>query len=373
MTTRLDSLRIDYDAHAGRSIALPIAGLIVWTVIGVIGLFVTPHASRLVLIIGTGAIFPLGIAVARVLGEPLFTNPSPLAGLMGRSVVMINLLWALHVVLFVRAPEFLPLSLAIALGLHWVVFGWVIGHPVGLIHAVGRTALATGLWLLFPDHAVSAVAAGVAAAYVYSISVLATRDLSQHDGAAGNTDYFVRPYIDTDRESWLRCRLLGFFDSSYFDDVQTERPELADGSISLVTVHEGEVVGILDIESDGAAATIDCIAVHPDHGRRGIASTLLETALPMLVGRGVETLDAWTRDDEAANAWYVDHGFTVQHEYLHAYVEPYGDTTGFDAPVGKVVGAFVHAPIEQEDAIRVRYRRVHICRQYVRALESAAR
>lgn len=184
MNVQLDYLRSDYDAHAGRSVALPVAGLVVWVTVGVIGLFVAPHASRLVLVIGTGFIFPLGLAIARLLGEPLIGNPIPLAGLMGRSVVMINLLWALHVILFVTAPEFLPLSLGIALGLHWVVSGRTIDHSVGLIHAVGRTVLITGMWILFPDHRVSAVAAGVSAAYLYSICVLATRDRSHHNAPA---------------------------------------------------------------------------------------------------------------------------------------------------------------------------------------------
>ena len=80
--------------------------------------------------------------------------------------------------MFTLDPTYLPLTLGIGLGLHWVVFSWVVGHPVGLIHAALRTVLVTGLWWLIPTHRISAVAAGVVAAYGLSIYLLATRPLN---------------------------------------------------------------------------------------------------------------------------------------------------------------------------------------------------
>jgi hypothetical protein len=43
------------------------------------------------------------------------------------------------------------------------------------VHTVLRTALATGLWWLFPVHPITAVAAAVVMAYLYAIAALATR------------------------------------------------------------------------------------------------------------------------------------------------------------------------------------------------------
>jgi hypothetical protein len=175
MQTQLTDLRADFDAHAGRSLALPIAGVMVWATIGVAGLRLPPASADLVLLFGTGAIFPLGLGLARLLGERLIDNPSPLASLMGRCLLMVNLLWALHLTMFALDPTLLPLILGIGLGLHWVVFGWVIGHPLGMIHAVLRTVLVAGLWWLVPAHRISVVAAGVVAAYTTSLYLLATR------------------------------------------------------------------------------------------------------------------------------------------------------------------------------------------------------
>lgn len=178
MDSHLAALRADFDAHAGRSMALPIAGALVWAAVGLAALRLPPATANMVLLVGTGAIFPLALGLARLLGERLLDNPSPLAGLMGRCVLMVNLLWALHLTVFALEPAYLPLTLGVGLGLHWVVFSWVVGHPVGLIHAIPRTVLVTGLWWLIPTNRISAVAAGVVAAYGLSIYLLATRPLN---------------------------------------------------------------------------------------------------------------------------------------------------------------------------------------------------
>lgn len=124
---------------------------------------------------GTGAIFPLGLAVAHQLGERLVDNPSPLAALMGRCVLVVNVLWAVHLTVFALVPTYLPLTIGIGLGLHWIVFGWIIDEPVGLIHAASRIALVTTAWWLMPTYRISAVAVAVVATYAYTLYALATR------------------------------------------------------------------------------------------------------------------------------------------------------------------------------------------------------
>lgn len=182
-TKQITALRSDFDQAAGRSLSLPIAGAAVWTAIGATALVVDNETGTLVLLFGTGLIFPTALLIARVLGERLIDNPSPLAGLMGRSVLMVNLLWAVHLTVFAQRPEYLPLTLGIGLGLHWVVFSWIIGHRLGLVHAALRTVLVTALWWAMPGNRVSAVAAGVVLAYLYAIGSLAVRPLNTGDTA----------------------------------------------------------------------------------------------------------------------------------------------------------------------------------------------
>lgn len=183
----------------------------------------------------------------------------------------------------------------------------------------------------------------------------------------------IRPYLPADETGWLRCRALSFLDTQYFDYGLASRPDPTEPSVALVAEDPGgTLVGILDIGVEGALATIDAIAVQPDHRGRRIATTLLDSALPLLAGTGATELDAWTREDPAANAWYRRVGFVEETRYLHVYVGDGDDTTGFTTPdgLGRPVQAFLHAPIEREAELRARYRRVHVCRRYVMGVGS---
>lgn len=175
----------------------------------------------------------------------------------------------------------------------------------------------------------------------------------------------IRDYRDTDADSWLRCRLLSFFGIEYYDDVVVDRPVFKNPAHRLVAVEDDLVVGLMDVEIFADRATIDVLAVHPDHQRRGLATRLLEAALPRL---DVDVLDAWTRGDAAANDWYRRSGFTENYRYLHVYKTWRDAADGFGTPdgVNALVSAFLHAPITAEAAMRERFSRVHVCRQYVR-------
>lgn len=191
--------------------------------------------------------------------------------------------------------------------------------------------------------------------------------------------FAIRPYLPTDSESWLRCRVLSFLHTQYYDDVKQHRTVLAEPAIALVAttavghvdlrddLDGNTVIGILDIEIDGAAATIDTIAIHPDHQSRGIGTALLQQALPLLADRGVAPLAAWTREDGPANGWYRKNGFAENFRYLHVHLGDGDDPTGFVTPEGcsRPVTALVHAPIEREAELRERFRRVYVCRKYL--------
>lgn len=176
----LADLRADFESRSNRSLSMPVAGAIVWTVIGLIGLYLPFRTAVLVLAFGTGAIFPLAMLIARVRREELLSRTNPLARLMGACVFMVNLLWGVHIPLLLHAPQFVPLSLGIGLGLHWVVYSWIVGHPIGYVHAAVRTAGLVLVWFAFPAHLIPACAFAVVAAYCLSIAVMACRHLPDH-------------------------------------------------------------------------------------------------------------------------------------------------------------------------------------------------
>jgi hypothetical protein len=174
MSTLAD-LRADFNERSRGSLSLPVAGLIVWSCIGVLGLVLPPASASLALVFATGAIFPLAMGVARLRGEQLIENTNPLARLMGTCVLMVNLLWALHIPLLMQAPQFVPLSLGVALGLHWMVYSWIIGHPLGYQHAILRTLGLVAVWFAVPGNRITASAAVVVAAYALTIVQMRAR------------------------------------------------------------------------------------------------------------------------------------------------------------------------------------------------------
>ena len=173
----------------------------------------------------------------------------------------------------------------------------------------------------------------------------------------------IRIYDPTDESSWLRCRALSFLSTCYYDDVWTKRPETP--VVQLVAAHHGTIVGILDVEVQGELATIDTVATHPDYARQGIASKLLARARAELP-YNITTLDAWTREDEPALAWYRARGFVESEHYLHVYKGWEDLSDGWESPaqLSAPITAFCHAALEDEADIRDRFSRVYVCRRF---------
>lgn len=182
--------------------------------------------------------------------------------------------------------------------------------------------------------------------------------------------FSIRTYKDRDADSWLRCRLLSFFYTNYYDDVVTVRPAYDRPAIRHVALASETVIGLLDAQLYDRRATIEVLAVHPDYARRGIGTALLRSVEDELVDHPIDTLDAWTREDAAANRWYVKSGFTEARTYLHVYKTDADDAEGFTTPPGlsKPLTAFMHASRDLEAQLRHDFRRVYVCRQYVKVV-----
>ena len=143
-------------------------------------------------------------------------------------------------------------------------------------------------------------------------------------------DLIIRPYNLSDEESWLKCRLVSFHDSAYYDDVYTKKPIFDNPSLELVAEIDGKIVGVLDLEKDnkdgticycksGLGAMVWTIAVLPDYRRFGIASQLILKAVDWARSKDIDFIEAWTRDDKWVLNWYESVGFSRFHSYWHIY------------------------------------------------------
>lgn len=175
----LEEYRIDFEVSTNRSVSMPIAGGLVWLVIALLSTLVPEKTGILILLFASGVIFPIALAISKIRGENLVSSSNPLAKLMGYCVLMVNLLWALHLPLFLYAPEFVPLSVGIGLGLHWIVYSWIVQHPVGIVHAILRTVLVLIAWSVFPEQRLLAVGFAIVIAYSVSIFQMLNRPINE--------------------------------------------------------------------------------------------------------------------------------------------------------------------------------------------------
>jgi hypothetical protein len=138
----------------GRFLAMPLAGLIAWTIIGVSGALLPPFPAVMVLFGGAGSIVYLGMFISRFTGEHFLDRSKPKNSfdrMFFYTIVMALLVFAIAIPFFQADYTSLPLSVGILTGLMWVPFSWIIEHWIGIFHGIARTLLVTAAWYLAPD------------------------------------------------------------------------------------------------------------------------------------------------------------------------------------------------------------------------------
>lgn len=159
-------------------LAMPIAGAIMWTAIGIAGAVLPVGLAMWALFIGAGMIFSLGLVVARFTGEDLLGKTrkgNTFDRLFLLNIVMASLVFAIAIPFATLDPTSAPLSVGILAGLMWVPFSGMIQHWVGLFHGITRTVLIFVVWYLFPAHRFVVIPAVIVAIYLVTLYVLATR------------------------------------------------------------------------------------------------------------------------------------------------------------------------------------------------------
>ena len=177
MPMTLQQMRLDFITRRKGSMALPITEILAYSTAALFSLLLDPRWHNLALTICFFAIMPVGALMMKVRGEEL-GNPAenPLFELSAKARWMALSTWAVHVMIWIYAPSLFPVTVGICFALHWVVFSWSVGHPVGLIHLAMRILFVIAAWHLVPSNRMGAVAAGIALAYAISVFQLGKID-----------------------------------------------------------------------------------------------------------------------------------------------------------------------------------------------------
>ena len=169
----LEAQRAEYAAQP--MLAMPIAGALCWTLVGIGGALLPLQWAAWSLFILTGSIFYVGLLIARFTGEDLLGRGKPknaFDGAFFSGLAMSLLVFAIAIPFALVDITSAPLSFGILSGLMWLPQGWIIQHWIGAFHAISRTLLVLLAWYLWPDLRFVAIPAVIVAIYAITLVVL---------------------------------------------------------------------------------------------------------------------------------------------------------------------------------------------------------
>jgi hypothetical protein len=178
MTTSrsLDEQRMEFARRRG--LAMPLAGLIAWSIVGVGGATLSPGLEVWLLFIVTGSIAYLGMFISRFTGENFQDRTRPknaFDALFFHTVGEALLVYAIAIPFFLKDYTSLPLTVGILSGVMWVPLSWILAHWIGLFHGIARTLLVVATWYLFPHVRFVSVPVVIVGIYAITIFVLERR------------------------------------------------------------------------------------------------------------------------------------------------------------------------------------------------------
>lgn len=176
MQRTLDEQRLEFANR--KFLATPLAGLIVWSLIGVVGIFFSEFIAAWSIFIGAGSIVYLGLFLSKYTGEHFLNKDKPkneFDSLFLFTVAQAILVYSIAIPFFLIDYSSLPMTVGILTGLMWLPFSWIIKHWIGIFHAFSRTAIVLALWYLMPEYRFVVIPFAIVLIYVVTIFVLVNR------------------------------------------------------------------------------------------------------------------------------------------------------------------------------------------------------
>jgi hypothetical protein len=160
-----------------RFISIPLAGMIVWSLVGLAGWLLTPFQAVWVLFIGTGCIVYLGMFISKYTGEYLYVRSKKTMFDFLYLHVMLSTIFIFGIAIpfFLIDYTSLPLTVGILTGIAWLPASYLMKHWIGYFHSISRTLLIVAAWYLFPEQRFIAIPVVIVILYGISILVLERR------------------------------------------------------------------------------------------------------------------------------------------------------------------------------------------------------
>jgi len=163
------------------------SGFLFWVFVAATGSALPLSHARVYWLVGTFFIFPVAVAMSKLVGADPFGKGNALGELVGYThMSVISLTFPLVLAAFVYLPEALLLVMAIAYCVDFYVMTWAFGHRIFGLHATMRVVAVTVIWFAVPSWRTTVLPAVVAFAYLgtaLALPFLRARWLKQRSGA----------------------------------------------------------------------------------------------------------------------------------------------------------------------------------------------
>lgn len=132
-----------------RGIPLILAGLLFWGVVGLLGIILPERVTVWGYIFGIGAVFPIGILISTILKIDIFAKGNPLgvlAGIVGGTQILFA---PIIIMLLFKSPAWIPFTLGVLNGAHFLPYAWIYNSKTYLFHSVATTIVASIIGSIF--------------------------------------------------------------------------------------------------------------------------------------------------------------------------------------------------------------------------------
>jgi hypothetical protein len=172
----LEQQRIEFINQ--KFLATPLAGMIIWTLIGLVGIFFSDFIAIWSIFIGTGSIVYLGLFLSKFTGENFLDKNRPkneFDALFLFTAGQAILVYSIAIPFFLADYSSLPMTVGILTGLMWLPLSWIIKHWVGIFHTLIRTITVLTLWYILPEHRFIAIPFAIVLIYIITLIILKNR------------------------------------------------------------------------------------------------------------------------------------------------------------------------------------------------------
>ena len=168
-TVAIDAERSRLARATARGLGMPIAGLIYWLVVAYL-LRTLPLRSALIWsFFGTGAVFPVGLLITRLVGGDLFAKSERFTSLGMLFNALQLFFWPIIILVWRTAPEWTPFTMATLFGSHFLGYAWLYRSRGYAVLSIGVSGLLTVAVLVARDPLL--LQGPLLAAAVYAVAV----------------------------------------------------------------------------------------------------------------------------------------------------------------------------------------------------------